>query len=104
MGRFIGIVAFGLGLLLGLAACSTDAQTEFTVDNESGFMAACTAAIEDTRLVSGICQCVFEQTEAQIPFAEFSATDDELVESPDLELPQEITDIIAQCVIEEGEL
>lgn len=87
-----------------LVGCSGDAQTDFTVDNESGFMAACTTAIEDSRLVSGICQCVFEQTEAQIPFAEFSATEEELVGSPDLELPQEITDIIADCVIEEGEL
>ena len=104
MRRLVGPGLLGFVFVVTLAACSADTQTEFTVDNESGFMAACTAAIEDSRLVSGICQCVFEQTEAQIPFAEFSATDDELVESPDLALPQEITDIIAQCVIEEGEL
>lgn len=95
---FVIFAGFAIG------ACSEDAQTDFSVDNESGFMAACTKPVEDSRLVSGICQCVFEQTEAQIEFSEFSATDELLSDSPTLDLPQQITDIIADCVIEEAEL
>jgi len=96
-------VTVALGGLV-LAACSEPVQTEFTADNESGFMQACTEPIEDAPLVSSICQCVFEQIDAQLDFTEFSATDEELMASPDLALPQEITDMIARCVIDEAEL
>lgn len=89
---------------LGATACSEDAQTDFNAENESGFMAACTQPVEDSRLVAGICQCVFEQIDAEIVFSEFQATDAELTETPSLELPEQITDFIAECVIEEAEL
>lgn len=96
-----------LGLLaLGAltAACSEEAPTGFTVDNETGFLAACTDLLEDDPLVSGICQCVIQRTEAELPFARFAAIDAELLNSPDGDLPPEITDIVAECVIDEGDL
>ncbi|MEM7323021.1 MAG: hypothetical protein AAF531_08045 [Actinomycetota bacterium] len=99
------------GALLGslliavlLVGCSEEDPTGFTVDNETGFLAACTAPLEDDRLVSDICQCVIQRTEAEIEFSRFSAIDADLLEAPDGELPQEITDIVAECVIEEGDL
>lgn len=96
------VVVAALGLFA--AGCSEDAQTDFNDENQDGFMAACTEPVEDSRLVAGICQCVFEQIQLQGDFAEFEAIDAELIETPSLELPQQITDFIAQCVIEEAEL
>ena len=37
-------------------------------------------------------------------FAEFEAIDANLTDTPSLELPEQITDFIAECVIEEAEL
>ncbi len=87
-----------------LSACAEDEPTGFTADNRSGFLAACTQPLEDTRLVSAICQCVFDETQVKIPFSRFATTDATLQELPERPLPPEITGIIADCVIEEADL
>lgn len=94
------MVAIGL---LG-AACSEEEPTDFSADNRSGFMAACSLPLDDSRLVSDICQCVFEETQDEIPFSQFAATDARLKETPERLLTDQITGIIADCVIEEAEL
>ncbi|MGI9598405.1 MAG: hypothetical protein ACR2QK_19730 [Acidimicrobiales bacterium] len=91
-----------LGLLT--AACGDDPPTDFTADTRTGFMAACSVPLDDSRLVSDICQCVFEQTQNEIPFTRFSATDRQLKEDPERVLSAEINGIIADCIIEEAEL
>lgn len=85
-------------------ACSDEEPQGFTRDNQSGFLAACTLPLEDSRLTSAICQCVFDEGQVRIPFGRFAAIERELLEDPDQELPQELVEIVAQCVIEEAEL
>ena len=87
-----------------LAACTEESQTDFTDDNETGFLAACSEPLEDAPLVGDICRCVFEQTQADFPFEEFTALDDVLKADPEQELQSEINVIIANCVISEADL
>ncbi len=100
-GRFLIVVAM-LGLLA--SACAEDEPTDFTVDNETGFLAACSEPVEDAELVGDVCQCVFERTQAEFPFEDFSAMDDALKADPEQELQAEINSIIADCVISAADL
>lgn len=99
-----GLPLLGVVLGLGLTACSEEPPNDFTADTRSGFMAACSVPLEDSRLVSDICQCVFEETQAEVLFDRFAEIDQELKENPEQPLSDEITGIIADCVIEEGDL
>ena len=99
------IVALALvtGSLLAVA-CSEEEPQGFTSDNQSGFLAACTLPLEDSRLTSAICQCVFDESQVEIPFTRFDAIERRLREDPDQELPDELVEIVAQCFIDEAEL
>lgn len=103
MNRLVGCALVVLGAL-GLAACAEEEPTEFGEDNRDGFAAACSQPLEDSRLVSDICQCVFDETTSNIVFSEFAALDTRLTENAELSLPIEVTDIIADCVLEEADL
>ncbi len=102
LGIRIWLVAVAGSLLL--AACGVDEPTDFTADNRSGFMAACTRSLDDTQLVTDVCRCVFAATSDELSFVEFSSIDRQLQENPEQELPEEVLDVIAECVIEVGEL
>ncbi len=96
-----------------LAACADEEPQGFTVDTRTGFLAACTQPLEDTRLISAICQCVFDETQAPLSFERFQAIDAELLtEAEEAEeggtpvefeprLPDDLADIIADCVLAE---
>lgn len=102
-------------LALLVAACAEDEPEEFTADTETGFLAACTEPLEDSRLISAVCACVFDETQAQLSFQRFRAIDDELIARADGEgdgsdgadadeLPDDLAEIIAACIITEYEL
>lgn len=96
---------FGLAMLAIVAAgCAEEEPTDFTADNRSGFMAACSVPVDDSLLISDICQCAFDKTQAEIPFDRFTAIDEELKATPGRLLSTEITEIIADCIIEEADL
>lgn len=103
MQRLVGLAVVVLGAV-ALAACSEEAPTDFTADNRSGFLAACSQPLEDSRLIGEICQCVFDETQSAMPFSEFSSIDSRLTENTEQAIPSEITQIIADCVFEEADL
>lgn len=86
------------------SGCAEDEPHEFTDDTRSGFLAACTDPLDDSLLTSSICQCVFDQTQTQLSFERFEQIDELLVLDPETELPDELVDIIATCVIEVADL
>ena len=67
-------------------------------------LGACTEPLADSRLVSAICGCIFEETQVQLTFERFETIDSELVLDPEASLPDDIAGIVADCVIEEAEL
>ncbi len=95
-----------LGFVMAVAAtaCSEEAPTDFTADNETGFLAACSEPVEDAELIGDICQCVFERTQAEFPFEEFSSMDEALKVEPGQGLQAEINSIIADCVVSAADL
>ena len=98
--RLLGLVA----LVLAFSACADEEPQEFTADTRSGFLAACTDPLTDSRLTSSICQCVFDETQTQLSFDRFEQIDELLLLDPEAELPEELVDIIAECVMEAARL
>lgn len=96
-------------LLASAAACGEDVQIDFAQENADAFMAACTTSPEDLLLYTRLCQCVIDTAQARLRFAEFAQIDADLRAegvdgAPAPELPPEIVDIVAECVIEEADL
>lgn len=85
-------------------ACTEEAPTDFSADTRTGFMTACTEALEDEPLVADLCECAFDRTQEDFPFDEFRSTDEMLELDPEAELPPEITAIVAECFIQVAEL
>ena len=112
------VAGLSLGVSAGLlaSACAEEEPQDFTVDTRTGFLAACTQPLEDSRLISAICQCVFDETQGQLSFERFQAIDAELVAQAEAaeeaettpqfapRLPDDLADIIADCVVAETEL
>ena len=109
IGRVVALVAAST---LALTACAEEEPQDFTADNRTGFLAACTQPLEDSRTISAVCQCVFDETQAQLTFEEFRSIDDELVAQAEAEetpedgqaLPDDLAEIIASCLIAEAGL
>ncbi len=79
-------------------------QTDFSAQQSENFFAACTVPVEDSILQGRLCQCVFERAQTDITFERFSEIDAQLVADPLADLPPELTEIVAECVIEEADL
>ncbi len=97
-------VALILVVGVGLAGCSSDEVEDFTPDIREGFLEACTRPLDDSRLTSAICQCAFDETQAQLSFDEFAEVEEALQADPESTLPPEIAEIVAGCVVEAAEL
>lgn len=91
-------------MVFAIAACSPDEPTDYTAENSDGFFAACLQAPEDSFLQAKLCQCVFDNAVLEIPFERFVEIDETLTLDPLAPLPDELTAIMARCVIEEADL
>jgi hypothetical protein len=60
---------------------------------EQNFMNSCT---EDPQPGPTVCQCIYDEIEATVPFDRFVEIDAELDQNPDAR-PPELVDIFAQC-------
>ncbi len=104
------MVSFAVVAASGLAAgCSEEVQLDFVQDNADSFMAACTSTSDDSIIQAEICQCVIDKAQVRLRFSEFEAIEESLkVEvadgSPPPTLPPAMVEIVAECVIEVGEL
>ncbi len=110
--RFVAplLIPAVLVAMAGLAtSCSDDVQLDFVQDNADSFMAACTSTTDDLVIQSEICQCVIDTAQVRLRFSEFDAIEASLTAdvpegAPAPTLPPEIVEIVAECVIEVGEL
>lgn len=95
------LLALGLAVI---ASCGTDEATEYGDENREAFLAACTDGGSDGLYEQRVCQCVYDEAEASIPFERFREVNDELADAEDPALPDELLDALAVCIIEEGDL
>lgn len=99
LGLALSFVAVSL-----IAGCGTAEATDYTEQLSDNFFAACTEALEDPILQARLCQCIFDEVQNSIVYEEFSKTDETLVLNPAAQLPPEVNQIIAGCVIDEADL
>ncbi len=106
--RFVAPLVLAASVI-GVAGCSEETQLDFVQDNADSFMAACTDTTEDALIQTELCQCVIDTAQVRLRFAEFDAFEASLTAEvaegePAPPLPPEIVEIVAECVIEVGEL
>jgi hypothetical protein len=99
--RSATVVAVLLVAVLGLSGCGEEqADVDFTED----FLTACSDPLDDPRLVGDICQCVFERSQRAFGIERWQAIDEEMKVDADAGLPDELVELLADCIIEEGDL
>ena len=98
----IGVSLLAIGALL--VGCGTETPIEYGVENRESFLAACVAESVDGIFQQRVCQCVYDEAEAVMPFDRFAEIEDQLREDGTAPLPDDLLDLIARCVIEEGDL
>ncbi len=101
-------LALALIALVGLAAasCGDEVATDYTSAHRDAFLAACSSPLDDPRLLSDICVCVYDRLEDEISFSRFEAISESLVtvDGSEPPLPDEVVDAIADCFVSEADL
>ncbi len=96
-----GLAMVCLGTLM---SCGVDEPTEYSDENREAFLAACTDADTDGLFQQRVCQCAYDEAEATLPFERFREIEAELLNSLEPALPEDFLDLLATCIIEEGDL
>jgi hypothetical protein len=108
-GRAARALAIGCLTVVGLVGCGEDVATDYTSAHREGFLAACSNPLDDPRLLSDICVCVYERLESEISFTRFEAISESLTTLGDdsadpPELPEEVAEAVADCFLSEADL
>jgi len=93
-----------VAVAFGFAACGTEEPTEYSSDNQEAFMAACVDGPVDGIYQQRVCRCVYDEAEATIAFERFLEINEQLTDIENPGLPEDFLDVVATCVIEEGDL
>ncbi len=102
--RIVACVLAGVVASLVVSGCGTDEATEYNSDNREAFLAACIDADVDGLYQQRLCLCAYEEAEASIPFERFREINEQLEDADTPALPEELLDVLASCIIEEGDL
>ena len=101
--RLISLLT-ALVVLFTMAACSVEEPNEYSDENRDAFLAACTDEGIDGLYQLRVCQCAYDEAEATIPFERFREINDDLADAEEPTLPDDMLDVLAVCIIEEGDL
>jgi len=103
IGKFLLFLA-AVGLTIGLTACGGETPTEYSEANQEAFLAACVDDAVDGVYQQRVCRCVYDEARDAIAFERFLEINEALTDSEDAVLPDDLLDVVAACVIEEGDL
>ncbi|MEL7158585.1 MAG: hypothetical protein AAFN30_18585 [Actinomycetota bacterium] len=100
------VPALGLVVTLASTGCgsSEPANTEYTQANREAFLAACTDAAVDDRLVRDICECTYGRLVESVDLAELTRIEEALRLDTLAPLPDVVAGHVADCVVEEADL
>lgn len=87
-----------------VAGCGDDAPTDYSATTTDDFFAACTDATLDSVLHTRLCQCVIDELTSELDYATFVELSDAMAAEPAPPTAPEIVDVVADCVIEVGDL
>lgn len=79
--RVVALATVGL-VAVALAGCSDEIPTDYTAEHREAFLAACSRPLDDPRLLSDVCGCVYDRIEDEVPFDEFQRLDARLAGIP----------------------
>jgi hypothetical protein len=92
-----------LGLSAVSVACGEGPPAAYTDRIRADLLAACTAE-DDPPIVGDICACTYRHLRVSLPFERFREIDEELRLDPFAPLPDDVLTVLAECVIEVGDL
>ncbi len=93
----VGAVVF----VVTLVSCRGEIPTEdFSALNREGFLTACVRPLDDPRLVSDVCRCVFDRAEGELGYERFAELDEQLRLDPSSGLPEDFVEIVADCFLD----
>ena len=92
-----------------VAGCGGEPDaTDFTIANRRAFLAACTGAgtgpPSDDRLVRDICECTYDEIEANLDYDDLVGIEDSLVIDGLAPLPDSIAGFMADCFVAEADI
>lgn len=102
--RSVRLVAGLTSICLSVAACGGEEPTDYSDQNRDAFLAACVDAETDGLYEQRVCQCAYDEAAATIPFERFREINDTLADADPPVLPEDLLEVIAVCIIEEGDL
>lgn len=109
-------VPVSMAALFLLAGCGEEAiPTNYTASNRDAFLTACSQPLDDPRLLTEVCGCVYDRLEDELSFDEFvdlnqdltipeTEEGDDAAPSISTVLPDEVNAIVADCFVEEADL
>ncbi len=100
--RLLLVLVASFALLF--AACGEDPAPEYSDENREAFLASCTNLDEDDLIQTRLCQCGYEEAESSLDIERFLSIEEEMRDDPEAPLPEEIVELLAQCIIEEADL
>ena len=94
-----------VGAVVALGACgSDDPNTGYSAENRDAFLTACTIPGEDPTLIRDVCECTYDEIETNVPFADFVDFEERLQLDALEPLPDEITELMADCFVAVADL
>jgi hypothetical protein len=93
-------------VLLSVAGCTDDAgdAAGYRVTNREAFVAACTDPAVDDRVVRDVCECTYDRIEESLPYEQFVELEESLRIDSLIPLPDEVSDLVAECFLTEADL
>lgn len=90
-------------LLAVTVACGEDEPTQYSGNTRTNLMVTCEAE-GDLPMVGDVCACTYRSIRTRLPFARFRQVDQELRNDPEAPLPDDVLELLAECVVEVGDL
>ena len=88
-------------IALVASGCGSDVDAaDYGAENREAFLAACTIPGEDPLLVRDVCECTYEQIEANMAFGDFVAMEESLLLDALSPLPDAVAGYMADCFVD----
>lgn len=99
------MLAFVLAGVLFLAGCSEEPPLDYSQDTRDAFLTACVDPVGDELLTFRLCQCTFDRLQQDVAYARLAEIEKLLADNPEgAPLPDEVAQIVADCIVDEVEL
>ena len=90
-------------LAVALTSCGSEGPGDYSDETRSNVLAACVGDT-DRPIVGDVCTCAYRAIRTTLPYERFDEIDRHLRERSDAPLPDEVLELIADCIVEVGEL